>query len=398
MKKRKVAVVAFSAPPYSAGGVAAAHFNLFRALYRSGLDAQLFTFGDPGRKDTRNITRRGTPPWFVNFLNKLNRLLFGLLEPGKKAFQARDIFISQLGALRMGRAISTFSPDVIVLSDHGAPGLMLKPGKARTILVTHHNPARFTGRLFADFSKLDARWAISLEQRVLQKVNAIVCPSRYMKSWFEKTYRFDGPRLIIPNVLEAHTLTSVGTKDLRDRMGLSSKHVLIYMPSAGTRLKGSEYLPQILSRLSEKSNAIAFYIPGAVTPERKKEFSSINSRVPIFFTGQIPYKTNIAQMKSCSFGISPSLMENYSMALLEAVWCGVPMLAFDTGGNSEIIHQGQNGYLFPEGDVVSLIERAQSLLDAAVLKRLRNRTRAFAEKQKATTKPLDAYLELIKTL
>ena len=49
---RKVAVVAFSAPLYSMGGVANAHFNPFRLLQHMRLDARLFTFGDYDREDS----------------------------------------------------------------------------------------------------------------------------------------------------------------------------------------------------------------------------------------------------------------------------------------------------------------------------------------------------------
>ena len=49
---RKVAVVAFSAPLYSTGGVANAHFNLFRLIQHMGLDARFFTIGDYGREDS----------------------------------------------------------------------------------------------------------------------------------------------------------------------------------------------------------------------------------------------------------------------------------------------------------------------------------------------------------
>lgn len=51
MRSLKVAVAAFSAPPYSAGGVVSAHFNLFRSLKAEGLDVKMWTycFSGPSR-------------------------------------------------------------------------------------------------------------------------------------------------------------------------------------------------------------------------------------------------------------------------------------------------------------------------------------------------------------
>ena len=41
---------------------------------------------------------------------------------------------------------------------------------------------------------------------------------------------------------------------------------------------------------------------------------------------------------------------------------GVPVVAFDTGGNREIISDGQSGWIVPYLDVEALVERAFQLL------------------------------------
>lgn len=399
MSKKKVAVVAYSAPPYSAGGVAAAHYNLYLALQGAEYETRLFTFGDYGREDTERIVRRGIPGWAVRLISQINWLIFSLLVPGKKTYQTRDILTSLLGAWRMSRMISAYSPDVIILSDHGAPGLMLKkPKGAKVILVSHHNPLRFSGPRFSEFSMLDVNWAVRLEQRVLKKVDAVVCPSMFMKKWFVKTYRFTGPIVVIHNLLEKNFLDSAKLSDLRRRMGLKKGNVLIYLPSAGSRLKGGDYVPAILAKLTEISRRIAFYIPGETEPALLVKIRELENRPSIFWGGQLSYKENIANVKACSFGISPSLMENYSMALLEAVQSGVPMIAFDTGGNAEIIRNGQNGYLAPVGNVDALISVAKSLLNPAKLIELRKKTRAFSQNQNSFRGPLRAYRKLIRAL
>lgn len=398
MRPRKVAVVAYSAPPHSAGGVASAHYNLFRMLRSAGVEAKLFTFGDSRPEDGTDIVRRGPPAWWGRFVSRLNGVVFGLLQPGKIAYQVADIAKSLLGARAMSRELGRFEPDVVILSDHGAPGLMLKkPARTKVILVSHHNPARFAE--LPGFSQLDARMAIGLEQRLLAKVDAVVCPSRYMKDWFEQTYTFSGPVEVIPNLLDEDLLDRIQPFDLRIQFNLAPDDPLIYLPSAGSYLKGAGALVPLIRRLIQESNRIiGFYIPGYVQPEVMEQISSLPDEARVCLAGQLSYEEHIANMKACSFGISPSRMENYSMALLEAVHCGVPMLAFDTGGNSDIVHPGENGFLVPPGDIERLVRYAIDLLDPAILDPLRRKTILFSKRELDSKKALHNYVSLIEGL
>ncbi len=398
---RKVAVIAYSAPPYSTGGVASAHYNLFRALERAGLDVRLFTFGDYQKPDEKNIVRRGTVPWISKFARKLNGLFFSLIDRGKQAYQLVDILSPLLGSWRMGREISRFSPEVVVLSDHGAPGLTInKNPDTKWILVSHHNPGRFTcGPKFSQFSVKDVRWAIGLENQVLKKVNAVVCPSIYMKEWFEKTYNYEGEPRIIPNLIDAAVLQIAPNTSLKDSLNLKPNDPIVYLPSVGSRLKGADYAAEIIRCLVAGSTGrIGFYIPGSSESEFESEIKNLPSKAQVFLAGQLPYTQHIANVKACSFGISPSLMENYSMALLEAVCCGVPMLVFKTGGNAEIVKDEYNGFVVGEGDVQALCRRGLWLLQDANLAMQKQRTIEYSKQRLDPDIALHAYIDLIESI
>lgn len=396
---KKIAVVAYSAPPYSAGGIASAHFNLFRALRAAGYGARLFTFGDPGRADEEHIVRRGGPPWLNALLRKLLQWMFMLIQPGQRAYQLSDVLTSHVGARRMGRAIKAFEPDVVILSDHGAPGLEVpRMPQAKLIVSSHHNPLRFAGEpLLGKFSQLDARLALALEQRVIDRVDAVYCSAPYSRDWFTRAYRFDGPIHIIPNLLDEETLHSVAPHDLRPELGLAAETVLIYMPSATSRLKGGEYWLEIVQRIAQASDdPIGFYMPGQPPAGFTLDDASLPQNVRLFMPGQQPYAEHVAIVKACSFGISPSLIENYSMALLEAVVCGVPMLAFDTGGNAAIIVDGEDGFLAPLGDMDTLCAYAIDLLDPEKLAALQQRTSDYSQRELSAQKTIQAFIEMIE--
>lgn len=397
-----MAIVAYSAPPYSAGGVAAAHFNLFRSLRRLGeFDVKLFTFGDLRRKSTTSIVRCGTPVWWRKLLGVVNGIAFRFLAPGKPGYQVFDILSSQWGASRMSKMINDFAPEVIIISDHGAPALALKKSAhSKVILVSHHNPARFvsSGELSETRSNIDAAAAVWLEQQTMKKVDVVVCPSNYMKTWFLRTYKFHGNVIVIPNLLDSTTLKKTSLKKLKRRPG-SSKETVIYMPSAGSAAKGGKYLRRIIDGLlTNTSKKVAFYIPGYITEEFLENASQLKQNAKLFLPGQITYHTHIALMKESDFGISPSLLENYSMAILEAVYCGLPMIAFKTGGNSEIIKDGQNGYLVKAGDVNAILKKALPLLNSSKLRAMKQKTIRYSRRFLSPQIPLREYARLIKSL
>lgn len=57
----------------------------------------------------------------------------------------------------------------------------------------------------------------------------------------------------------------------------------------------------------------------------------------------------------------PSLSEGLSMALLEAMGAGLPVVASRVGGNSELIEDGQAGFLVPAEDSAALADRVLTL-------------------------------------
>lgn len=396
----KVAVVAYSAPPFGFGGVASAHYNLFLGLRDAGLDAKLFTFGEFAHKGNKIIIRNGTPGWLSKVLRKLNGLIFGLVSPGQQAYQIFDIANSQWGAWKMGRAINRFFPDVIILSDHGAPGFVLKKPKAcKVVLVSHHNPARFRNlKTIPKSSKTDVDLAIRIEQSVLAKVDAIICPSYYMKKWFVKTYKFSGPLVVIGNLIASNILASIQADDPRSKIFLKKNDPLLYMPSVGSLLKGSEYFLRIATTIStlRPDKVVGFYVPGDISDELVRKARLL--KLHLYAPGRLSYRRHIANMKSCDLGVSPSLMENYSMALLEAVTCGIPMLAYKVGGNSEIIKNGENGFLVKSKDFQALSTKASLLLNRARLRAIKRKTVLYSGKQFSPKRTLRAYMKLIESL
>lgn len=59
--------------------------------------------------------------------------------------------------------------------------------------------------------------------------------------------------------------------------------------------------------------------------------------------------------------VLPSRIEGFSLSLLEAGIYGVPALAYDVGGNREIIDDGKTGFILPDNDVSALADAIYDL-------------------------------------
>jgi N-acetyl-alpha-D-glucosaminyl L-malate synthase BshA len=61
-----------------------------------------------------------------------------------------------------------------------------------------------------------------------------------------------------------------------------------------------------------------------------------------------------------------SLSESFCLAALEAMACGLPVLATNVGGLAEVVVDGLTGFLFPVGDHASAVDLAVGLLSDSV--------------------------------
>ena len=79
-----------------------------------------------------------------------------------------------------------------------------------------------------------------------------------------------------------------------------------------------------------------------------------------------PAVGNVAPwLRAMDIFVLPSLSEALSNSLMEAMGCGCCAVASDTGGNPELVQDGQTGLLFPVGNAEALAARLDAVVGRA---------------------------------
>jgi len=376
----KIAIVSSSFSPHS-GGVSSAHYNLYRLLKKKGFEVKVFTNADPDSSEHEDVVKRASPIVIQRIIRILSSLYFKI--KGDKNYRRQLHYILNVcwASFALRGPIKKFQPDILIAPDISAPMYFIgKIPQCRTILIAHHNPVRFLHNpLIKLHSELDARLAVAIEEKALRYIDKVICPSAYMKDVFQQTYDYDRPIAVVPNIVDEALIEAITAKSVAKECGTSKKAIAVYIPSAGSDIKGSKYVFELVRRLHQHcltaKKEICFYLSGELNAELQYELNLMVPSAKIFSPGKLPYEKNIAYIKSCSFAVTPTLLESFGMAQLESLLCGVPVVSFDVGGNKEIIAQGKNGFIAPYLDVENLIECAQQLCNPKTLQGMQKNTR-----------------------
>ncbi len=144
---------------------------------------------------------------------------------------------------------------------------------------------------------------------------------------------------------EFRRLSSDERTTLRDDLGIAHTDKVIIMVARVVRQKNQrlviETAPEILRTCPE---ARFVFVGGGPDEEEIKTLAKDTGIAErCIFLGR---RDDVPRLLGASdVAILPSFKEGFSNAVLEAMACGLPVIASDVGGNAEIIDPGINGYL-----------------------------------------------------
>jgi len=99
------------------------------------------------------------------------------------------------------------------------------------------------------------------------------------------------------------------------------------------------------------------------------------------FIGQVPYEMVKTFMQQADVFVLPSLSEGFPNVILEAMACGLPIIASRVGGIPDIITNDINGYLVEVKDTNDMANKIMLLLsDDTLRKKISDNNRHLVKK------------------
>lgn len=147
--------------------------------------------------------------------------------------------------------------------------------------------------------------------------------------------------------------------------------------------KGQHHLLEAFAQLRgtcEQPLRLLFVGTGDAETALRESAARLNVADAVIFSGFVSRDQMPAVYRKADVFVLPSEQEGMSIALLEAMASGLPVIVTDTGGTAELVTKGENGEIVPWADVPALVDALRTLLQADDLRRrmgAENRRRAL---------------------
>lgn len=217
-------------------------------------------------------------------------------------------------------------------------------------------------------------WALHLPvaaKPTLHAIDSFVAVSQYTRDRFlEWTPLAAEQGHVIPNCIDT-SLYGPGPKrkNLLDRYGLKDRTVLLTLGrlSSGEQYKGHDEVLEVIPELVDEIPDLSYLVCGDGDDrprlERKAERLGIDDRV--VFAGYVPEDEKADHYRLADVFVMPGHGEGFGIVYLEALACGVPVVASSADASQEAVRDGELGIVVDPSDPEAIKDGIRDALDTS---------------------------------
>lgn len=259
--------------------------------------------------------------------------------------------------------------DLLIVDTYGGPSFVVEDiatwlGRRfghRIIMVLH-------GGAMPEFMARHPLWT----RRVLRRADMLVAPSEFLAKAVSP-YGFCAR--VIPNVINLSDYPYHHRRSVSPNLFWMRSFHPIYNPAMAVRV-----LKRLRAFTPEAKLVLAGQDKGLETDMRQLS-ESLGLNGSVSFPGFLNMSDKARQGVAADIYINTNNIDNMPVAVVEACAMGLPVIATDVGGISDLLKHGETGLLVPPNDDEAMCEAVKRLLnDPDLVERLSANGRQLAER------------------
>ncbi len=228
---------------------------------------------------------------------------------------------------------------------------------------------------------------------LIEQSDAVTAVSSFLARETRDVFHVERPVTVIPNFVDTRRFRPLDNPDLRARYARDDEALVVH----ASNFREVKNLPAVVDVFA----AVAADRPARLLllgdgPEREPALVRLRG---LGLADQVEAPGLVEDLGEvlpvADLMLLPSRHESFGLVALEAMSCGVPVIATNQGGTDEFIDDGVNGYLRDPDDVAGMAAAAVALLgDPGLHRHLREEARRDAVETFGTHCVLKRYVEL----
>jgi glycosyltransferase involved in cell wall biosynthesis len=207
-----------------------------------------------------------------------------------------------------------------------------------------------------------------ISKPILKTADGVIGLTEDMKSEIQKIWNREV--FVIPNGIDLKRFDNLSKEYLRSKLERNEEKIILFVGTLRP-VKGLKYLIEAMKIITDKSKNSRLFIVGDGEERGYLEnlVRNLNLEKYVKFVEKVPNEEVPEYMAASDVFVLPSLSEGFPVTVVEAMASGLPIVATDVRGLSEIIKNGENGFLVEPKNSIEIAEKVLLLLEDDELRR-----------------------------
>jgi D-inositol-3-phosphate glycosyltransferase len=278
------------------------------------------------------------------------------------------------------------------------------------LIQMFHTLAVMKNRVAREEEEESSELRLEVEGRLVREADRIIAATQAELAQLQWLYRADTNRIrVVPPGVDTTRFYPIPKDEALEFIGEPARQCMLLYVGRVEPLKGIDTLFEAMAILKRENfldiQPMCLAIIGGDPEVSREEMSSEMDRLHalqeslgigdlVTFLGRRDQDTLQYYYSAAEIVVVPSHYESFGMVALEAMACGTPVIASETGGLAFLIKDGETGFHVPAVDPEALAERLKELMQDEELKSRLGEQAAIYAKEFSWSVIVDQILEL----